>query len=76
VVKIFLSSRDDTNLSQWLEGATELRLQVEMTQNDMHRFVNHCVSSAISNKQLVDGVVDIGLQAKLESYLLARAGRM
>jgi hypothetical protein len=76
VLKVFLSSRDDTNLSQWLEGATELRLQASLTQTDMQHFISHCVSSAVNNKVLLDGMVDSALQARLESYFLDRANGM
>jgi hypothetical protein len=75
-VKIFLSSRDDTNLSQWLEGTPEIRLQTMSTRDDMQLFVRHNVSMAIANKQLLDGVVDTGLQLELEKYLLDRADGM
>jgi len=76
VVKMLLSSRDDTNISQWLEGAKELRLQASLTQADMQHFVVHCVSTAINNKHLLDGKEDLPLQSKLESYLLDRADGM
>jgi hypothetical protein len=76
ILKIFVSSRDDTNLSQWLKGVTEIRLQASLTQTDMHNFIGHCVSSAIDNKQLLDGLVDSALQSELESYFLDRASGM
>ncbi|KAJ5055830.1 hypothetical protein J3E72DRAFT_203080, partial [Bipolaris maydis] len=76
VVKMLLSSRDDTNLSQWLKGATELRLQASLTQADMKRFIGHCVSTAIDNKHLLDGVIDSAFRSELESYFLDRADGM
>jgi hypothetical protein len=76
VIKILLSSRDDTNLSQWLEGATEICLQASLTQADMQNFIGHCVSSAIDNKHLLDGMVDSALQSELESYFQDRANGM
>ncbi|CAN9314042.1 unnamed protein product [Alternaria alternata] len=76
VTKILLSSRDDTNLGQWLEGATELHLQASLTQADMQHFVNHCVSTAIENKHLLDSRVDPLFQSELESYFLDRADGM
>jgi hypothetical protein len=76
VTKMLLSSRDDTNLTQWLEGATELRLQASLTEADMERFIGHCVSTAVDNKHLLDGRVDSLFQSQLESYLLDRADGM
>lgn len=76
ITKILLSSRDDTNLSKWLEGATELRLQASLTQADMKHFIRHCVSTAVDNKSLLDGDVDSSFRSKLESYLLDRADGM
>jgi hypothetical protein len=73
VTKMMLSSRDDTNLAQWLEGSTELRLQASLTQADMQSFIRHCVSMAVENKHLLDGGVDPLFQSELESYLLYRA---
>jgi hypothetical protein len=75
-VKIFLSSRDDTNLSQWLDGIPDIRMQTTSTRDDMHLFVHHRVSMAIANKQILDGVVDSDLQFALENYLLDRADGM
>jgi hypothetical protein len=76
VTKMLVSSRDDTNLTQWLEGAPELRLQASLTEADMERFIRHRVSTAVDNKQLLDGVVDPSFQSQLESYLLDRADGM
>jgi hypothetical protein len=76
VVKILLSSRDDTNLSQWLKGATELPLQASLTRVDMQHFIGHCVSTAIDSKHLHDGVVPSAFRSELESYFLDRADGM
>lgn len=76
VTKMLLSSRDDTNLTQWLEGAPELRLQASLTEADMEHFIRHCVSTAVDNKHLLDGRVDPIFQSQIEYYLLDRAGGM
>ncbi|KAH7088114.1 ankyrin repeat-containing domain protein [Paraphoma chrysanthemicola] len=76
VVKIFLSSRDDTNLAQWLRDVPELHVKTALTQDDMQHFVRHCVSSAIDNKHLLDGSADPNLQSELEAYFLKRANGM
>jgi hypothetical protein len=76
VMKMLLSSRDDTNLSQWLEGATELRLRASLTQTDMQHFIGHCASTAVDNKHLLDGMVDSSFRLELESYFLNRADGM
>jgi hypothetical protein len=76
VVKMLLSSRDDTNLSQWLKGATELRLQSSLTQADMQNFIEYCVSTAVDNKHLLDGGVDSAFRSELISFFLDRADGM
>jgi hypothetical protein len=67
-MKILLSSRDNINLAQWLEGATELRLQASLTQADIQHFIGHCVSTAVDNKHPLDGAVDSCLRSQLESH--------
>ncbi|KAF2819885.1 hypothetical protein CC86DRAFT_248167, partial [Ophiobolus disseminans] len=73
---LFFSSRDDANISHWLEGTPELCLQVDLARDDMQLFVHHCVSLAITNKQLLNGKVDASLQLKMEKYLFDRADGM
>jgi len=75
-VKLFLSSRDDTNISHWLEGTPEVCLQTRLTRDDMRLFVHRCVSLAITNRCLLNGKVDNYLQLELEKSLLDGADGM
>jgi hypothetical protein len=43
VVKIFLSSRDNSNVIAGLQDASMLRVQDTDTRQDMELFVEHCV---------------------------------
>lgn len=76
VIKIFLSSRDDSNIFAHLPDAVMLRVQEADTRNDMELFVKHRVNAAILSRDLLDGSVSKSLQDNLVSYLLDRAGEM
>lgn len=76
VVKIFLSSRDDVNIFAHLPDAIMVRVQETDTRRDMELFVRHRVSTAIANRNLLDGNVPRSLQDDLISFLLDRAGEM
>ncbi|OQE87185.1 hypothetical protein PENNAL_c0020G03071 [Penicillium nalgiovense] len=76
VVKIFLSSRENSNVMAGLQDASMLRVQETDTRQDMEVFVEHCVSTAISARNLLDGNVSDDLRHKLTQFLLNRAGEM
>jgi hypothetical protein len=76
VIKIFLSSRDNNNVIAGLPGASILRVKDTDTRQDMVVFVEHCVSTAISTRNLLDGNVSGDLRHEINQFLLNRAGEM
>lgn len=76
VVKIFLSSRDNSNVFATLVDASMLRVQETDTRQDMELFIEHCVSTAISTRNLLDGSVSDDLRKEIKQFLLGRAGEM
>ncbi|KAJ6180539.1 hypothetical protein N7519_011000 [Penicillium mononematosum] len=76
VVKVFLSSRENSNVMAVLQDASMLRVQDTDTRQDMEVFVEHCVSTSISARNLLDGNVSDDLRHKLTQFLLNRAGEM
>ncbi|KAK2804368.1 hypothetical protein FQN50_006659 [Emmonsiellopsis sp. PD_5] len=76
VIKIFLSSRDDSNIFARLPDAVMLRVQETNTRQDMELFVKYTVSTAIKNRNLLDGNVPPSLEDDLVRFLLDRAGEM
>ncbi|KAK2774275.1 hypothetical protein FQN52_004300 [Onygenales sp. PD_12] len=76
VIKIFVSSRDDSNIFARLPDAAMLRVQETNTRQDMELFVKYRVSTAIKNRNLLDGNVPPSLEDGLVRFLLDRAGEM
>lgn len=76
VVKIFLSSRDNSNIFAGVPNALMLRVQELDTRSDMEVYVRHCVSIAIDTGNLLNGHVPAELRDDLISFLLGRAGEM
>lgn len=76
VVKIFISSRTDSNIFAHLPDAISLRVQDADTKHDMELFVRHRLSIAIENRHLLYGNVPKSLQEELVRFLVGRAGEM
>lgn len=55
VVKVFLTSRDDSNIHALLSDAVAVRIQNEHTRKDMDEFVHQEVSSAIRDRRCSTG---------------------
>ncbi|KAJ9273834.1 hypothetical protein DTO212C5_113 [Paecilomyces variotii] len=76
VVKIFLSSRDNNNIFAGLPDALKIRVQDTEARDDMELYVGHCVATAISTRNLLNGSVPDQLRQELVEFLLERAGEM
>ena len=76
VVKVLVTSRDDSNIHALLPDAVAVRVQNEHTQKDMDDFVHQEVSSAIQYRRMLNGTVSADLQKDLESVLIAGAREM
>ena len=76
VVKVFVTSRDDSNIHALLSGALALRITNQNTRRDMDVFVHQVVSSAVQSRRLLNGVVSGPLKQELVGALIAAAGEM
>ena len=76
VVKVFVTSRADSNIYALLSGAVAVRIQNEHTRKDMDEFVHQEISSAIQNRRMLNGVISDHLKRDLTSVLRAGAGEM
>ena len=76
VVKVFVTSRDDSNIHALLSGALALRITNQNTRRDMDDFVHQVVSSAVQSRRLLNGVVSGSLKQELVGALIAAAGEM
>jgi N-terminal domain of NWD NACHT-NTPase/AAA domain len=76
VVKIFLSSRDNSNIFAGLPDVSKLRVVETEAREDMELYVKHCVDTAISTRNLLNGLVPDNLQNELIDFLLHLAGEM
>lgn len=76
VVKVFVTSRDDTKIRALLPDAEALRVKTEHTRVDMYTFVRKEVSSAIRNRRMLNGVISDTFKEDLISVLVAGAGEM
>ena len=57
VVKVFVTSRDDSNIHAILAEAVALRIKGEYVRKDMGDFVCQQVSFAIQNRRLLNGII-------------------
>lgn len=76
VVKVFVTSRDDTKIHALLPDAEALRVKTVHTRVDMYTFVREEGFSAIRNRRMLNGVVSDTLKEDLISVLVAGAGEM
>ena len=76
VIKVFVTSRDDSNIHVLLSDAVSLRITSKNTRRDMDDFVHQVVSSAIQSRRLLSGVVSDYLKQELVGALKDAAGEM
>ena len=76
VVKVFVTSRDDSNIHLLLSDAVALRITNKHMRRDMDDFVHQVVSSAIQSRRLLNGVVSEDLKQEMVGTLIAGAGEM
>lgn len=78
VVKIFLSSREDGKISKWANDhdVTAICVQDAAAEEDMERFVQHCIDTAIAEQDILNGQLSTALRSEMASYLLTHADGM
>ena len=57
VVKVFITSRDDSQMHSMLPDAVAVRIEKAQNCNDVEKFLYREVSSAIHNRRILNGVV-------------------
>ncbi|KAL8778969.1 MAG: hypothetical protein Q9213_007169 [Squamulea squamosa] len=76
VVKVFVTSRDDSNIQSLLPDAVALRIQERYVKRDLEVYVQQEVSSSIRNRRLLNGAVSEKLKETVIDTLVAGAGDM
>ena len=75
-VKIFISSRDDTDIAKRLATSSELYIRVEDNSKDIEDFTKIQVEKAISEGRILNGDVSLTVKNQIIATLNARAGGM
>ena len=76
VVKVFVTSRSDTNIHVQLPGAVAMRIENGHTRRDMDDFVYQQVSSLIQDRRILNGIISESLRQEMMRVLIAGAGEM
>lgn len=76
IVKVFVSSRDDSDIVYWLEKSPNVFIRASDNGEDIERFVNSEVNHAISRGKLLYGRVSEDLKSQITTTLIERAQGM
>ena len=76
VVKIFLSTRYDSNISVLFPDVSSLAIRKQHTAQDMETYVHQEIARVVEAKRLLNGVVSKDLVQDLQEALLAGAEEM
>jgi len=76
IVKVFVTSKDDSNIHALLPDVLAVRIQKKHINQDIDEFVHQEVSIAIQNRRMLNGIVSDSLKQALTSVLIAGAGEM
>lgn len=76
VVKILVTSRDDSNIHALLPDAMAVRVQDCYVKHDLEHVVQREVALAIENRRMLNGVVSDDLKQAVTSVLITGAGDM
>ena len=76
VVKVFVTSRDDSNIHALLPNALAVRIQSQNNREDMELFVRHEISLAVQHRKMLNGSVSDELREDLTQVLTAGAAEM
>ena len=76
VIKIFITSRDDSNILALLSNVPRIRIQTHNIEADMALFVHHRVTCAIESCNLLNGSVSSVLKEDLIKALIDGAEEM
>ena len=76
LTKIFVASRDDRDISLFLEGCINLDIDVSNNSEDINHFVKSEVDNWIKTKRLLYGKLSGGLRDDIKQRLRTQAHRM
>ncbi len=76
VVKIFVSSRDDTDIVTRMATSSEVYIKAEDNTKDIERFAEWQVEKAIAEFRILNGEVSAGLEKEIIDTLKSKAGGM
>ncbi|KAL8833023.1 MAG: hypothetical protein Q9170_004569 [Blastenia crenularia] len=76
VVEIFVTSRDDDQISFLLTDVPALRIEPQHNRADMESFIHHQVALATDSRRLLGGDVPRQLQSDLTQALIDSAGEV
>jgi Cdc6-like AAA superfamily ATPase len=76
LVKLFVASRDDTDISLALDNVPNLYINAEDNKDDIERFIKHEVARSITQGKLLQGKVSDQLREHIISTLIKKAGGM
>lgn len=76
LVKVLVSSRDDTDIKLRLERFSNVQISAENNEDDIKRFVSWKVTRAIENKSLLNGTVSTELKQQIINSLINGAQGM
>lgn len=76
IVKIFVTSRDNSHLQALLQSATKIRIDSTSNRNDVHRFIDREMQRVVTQKRILNGNASAVLQKKITAALKHGAGEM
>jgi hypothetical protein len=76
VIKMFLTSRIDSNIETYLSDAARISIGAINNQKDIRDFVKFEVEERLKHKRLLKGVLDADLKEELAEKLIGGAQGM
>jgi ankyrin repeat protein len=76
LVKILVSSRDETDIAWHYSQGLEIHLRTEHSKEDIERYIDHTLADAIRTRRLLQGHVSESLRSEITTTLKLGAGGM
>ena len=76
VVKIFASSREDSDIKRRMSSKLHVLIGATENRDDIRSFIDHAIDRAIEEKSLLEGDVNDKLAREIKDALLERANGM
>lgn len=75
-VKVFISSRDDRDIKEWLENWPHVYILASENRNDIDEFIETEVTQSIRERRLLHGKISQAMKEQIVSTLSQGAGGM